>query len=249
MMAVRIAQASHDEAGQYYNGQAGDQTGSELNIRSWYSRPWDTLLRPNDQSLGIQIASVAQVLCNCYRIGYDQWQRTTLYDQCAAIGWDLTKINSIALCECDCSSLIAVILRFCGISIPKTVYTGNLASFLLATGKFQCLRDPKYLTGDQYLRKGDFLLNTLHHVATVIDDGAKVSFSPYPALVNVQSYLQVREGPGSQYQPFGVSNGDGTFTSWRLPPNARIQIVEENGDWGRVGNTIGWVSLRYITKI
>ena len=253
-MAVRLAQASHDERGAYSGGQAGNQTGTELNIRSWYNRPWDTILRARDAQLGAQIAEVAQVLVKCLLIGYDQilTQRVTLYDQCERIGGNLARIGEIQPCECDCSSFIAVVLRFRGIVIPKSINTSGMTAALQATGLFEVLRDPKYLTGGDYLRKGDIVLNTWHHVAVCLDNGSKavvITFTPYQGTVVVQTHLKVRIGPGSQYPEFMVDGGDGTWTPWRLPPNTRIQIVEENGDWGRVGNTIGWVSLRYLIKI
>ena len=243
---VRIAQASKDERGLYTGGQAGDQTGSELNIRTWYSRPWDTVLRPIDAALGAKIASVAQIIVKSNRAGYDQYQRTSLYDQCAAIGWDIGRINQIALCECDCSSLIAVILGFCGISIPKTVYTGNLTAALMGTGKFLCLRESKYLTGDQYLRKGDFVLNTAKHVATVLDDGEKAVTAPfvaYAAKVAVGTYLNVRTGPGTSHALMQV-NGH----AFQLPPNMVVAIVDEVNGWGRLSDVSGWVSLSYLQR-
>lgn len=245
-MAVRIAQASADENGRYTGGAAGNQSGSELNIRTWYNRPWDTVLRANDPELGKKIANVAQILAKCTKIGYDQYQRTTLYNQCAAIGWDISKINQIGYCECDCSSLIAVILGFCGISIPKTVYTGNMTSYVLGTGKFTCLRDQKYLTGDQYLMKGDFVLNTQHHVATVLDNGSKAVTSPfvaYAAVVNVNTFLNVRTGPGAGYGPVKVNGHD-----FQLPPGMVIAICEEANGWGRLSAVSGWVSLAYLVR-
>lgn len=243
---VRIAQASKDENGKYTSGAAGDQTGSELNIRTWYNRPWDTVLRPIDATLGTKIASVAQILVKSNRIGYDQYQRTTAYDQCAAIGWDIGRINEIKLCECDCSSLIAVILGFCGIAIPKTVYTGNLSANVMATGKFLCLRDPKYLNGDQWLRKGDFVLNTAHHVATVLDDGEQATAAPfvaYAARVTAGTYLNVRTGPGIGHNIFKVNNHD-----FQLPPNMVVAIVDEVNGWGRLSDISGWVSLSYLQR-
>ena len=196
-MAVRLAQASKGETG-YTGQQAGNQTGSELNIKAWYSRPWDTVLRPYDRMLGQQIAYVASVLVACRNIGYDQSDRTTLYDECARIGWNLARLGEIRPCECDCSSLIAVILRFCGISITKYVNTSSMASSLQNTGLFDVLRDPKYLTGGDYLRKGDIVLNTWHHVAVCLDNGSKVvviTFAPYQGTVVVQTHLKVRAGP------------------------------------------------------
>ena len=243
-MAVRIVHASKDENGRYTGGVAGDQTAQELTIRTWYNRPWDTVLRPIDPVLGSRIASVAQVLAKCVQIGYDQSQRTTLYDECEKIGWDISKIGNIKPCECDCSSLIPVILKFCGVSIPKTAYTGNLTAYIMQTGKFLCLRDSKYLTGDTYIRKGDFLLNTAHHVATAIDNGAKSvePFKAYAANVNVKTYLQVRTSPaGAEYK---LSDGQ----SLRLPPGMTVAIIEEVNGWGRLSNFAGWVSLAYLSR-
>ena len=241
---VRLAQASKDENGRYADGKAGNQTGSELNIRTWYNRPWDTVFRPISIDLGKQIAHVAQILVKNNRIGYDQHQRTTAYDQCSKINWDINRINEIEPCECDCSSLIAVILKFCGISIPKTVYTGNLTSYLMRTGKFLCLRESKYLVGDRYLREGDIVLNTAHHVAVVIDDGekAQTNFTAYAAQVKVNTYLQVRTAPnGAEYK---FSDG----TSFRLPNGMTVAIVQESGKWGRLSDIQGWVSLSYLVR-
>ena len=194
--------------------------------------------------LGKQIAHIAQILVKSNRIGYDQYQRTTAYDQCSKINWDINRINEIGLCECDCSSLIAVILKFCGINIPKTVYTGNLTSYLMQTGKFICLREPKYLNGDRYLREGDIVLNTAHHVAVVIDDGekAQINFTAYAAQVKVNTYLQVRTAPnGAEYK---FSDG----TSFRLPNGMTVAIVQESGKWGRLSDIQGWVSLSYLVR-
>lgn len=41
----KLAQASGDENGQISGGQAGDQTGRETNINSYYNYPWDCYLR------------------------------------------------------------------------------------------------------------------------------------------------------------------------------------------------------------
>ena len=243
---VRLAQASKDENGRYTDGKAGNQTGSELNIRAWYNRPWDTVLRPISVDLGKQIAHVAQILVKNNRIGYDQHQRTTAYDQCSKINWDINRINEIEPCECDCSSLIAVILKFCGISIPKTVYTGNLTSYLMRTGKFLCLRESKYLIGDRYLREGDIVLNITHHVAVCLDNGEKTVVAPfvaYAAQVNVNTYLNVRIGPGTGYACMKVNGKD-----FQLPNGLIVAICEEANGWGRLSNIQGWVSLSYLAR-
>lgn len=246
-MAVRIVHASKDENGRYTGGIAGDQTGQEVCLRVWYNRPWDTVLRALDPLLASHIASTAHILAKCVKIGYDQYQRTTLYDQCEKIHWDISRINDIAPCECDCSSLIAVILRFCGVSIPKTVYTGNMTSYVLGTGKFECLRDSKYLKQDAYLKKGDIILNTAHHVAVVIDDGEKArsTFVAYAAQVKVSDYLQVRTSPRvEKNNEYKLPDG----TSFRLPNGVTVAILQEANGWGRLSDIQGWVSLSYLVR-
>ena len=251
-MAVRLAQASHDERGEYHGGQAGNQSGDELNIRPWYNRPWDTVIRPISRDLARRIANVAQRLVRCVRIGYDMdlADRLTLYDQCERIGWDADRIGEIQLCECDCSSFVVVVLRFCGISIPKWTNTAGLTAALQPTGLFEILREGKYLTEDAYLMQGDIVLNTWHHVAICLDNGAKAAqpVDPYIVQTVVSSYLQVRTGPGRTFREFMLTDGSGGWTSWRLPPNAQIRIVEEAGGWGRVGDTIGWVALEWTKR-
>lgn len=254
-MAVRLAQASHDENGAYHNGLPGNQSGDELNIRAWYNRPWDTIIRPIDRNLAKRIADTAQRLVRCVRIGYDMnlTDRLTLYGQCEQIGWDITRINEIMPCECDCSALVTVVLRFNGISIYKGMNTSGLTAALQPTGLFEILRDEKYLTGDAYLMQGDIVLNTWHHVAICLDNGSRITnrvqVDPYWVMTAVNSCLQVRTGPGRDYPEFMVSDGSGGWTSWRYPPNAQIRIVEEADGWGRVGDTIGWVSLAWCRKI
>ncbi len=76
----------------------------------------------------------------------------------------------------------------------------------------------------------------------------KKAMIPYIATANVKTYLQVRTGPGTNNPEFRVSNGNGTWTSWRIPPAAQVVICEEKNGWGRIGNTVGWVSLSYLKK-
>ena len=47
-----ISNSGSDENGAYRGGQAGDQTGTEWRMRSWYNRPWSCVLRYPDQKVG-----------------------------------------------------------------------------------------------------------------------------------------------------------------------------------------------------
>jgi len=246
---MRIAQASSDERGQYHGGAAGDQTGRELNIREWYSRPWDTVLRAKNRAVAERIASAMEKAVANPMIGYDQYQRTTLYTAAQKVAFDFSRIT--APVECDCSSLVAAAVNAAGIAVSPGLWTGVMTSALLATGQFECLRDSKYLLSPDFLLRGDILLNTVHHTAVALDNGAAVnaSFTPYWVMTTVSSCLQVRTGPGKHYAEFMISDGSGGWTTWRYPPNAQIRIVAEANGWGRVGDTSGWISLAWCRKI
>ena len=238
---MRIAQASHDERGRYSGGTAGNQA-DELNIRTWYNRPWNVVFRPKLATFGDNIATVAELLVNCRNIGYDQAERTSLYDACARINWNPSLINTLPPCECDCSSFIAVVLRFLGVAIPRTVNTMTMSAALTATGLFTRLTEDQYTkTGDR-LRRGDILLNTIHHVAIAVDNGI-APINPYAVVVTASDYLNVRTGPGINYDSVRV-NGE----RFALPPGIVVSICEEVNGWGRLSNIQGWVSLKYTRK-
>lgn len=174
-MSVKIGHASIDENGKAANGSAGDQTKKEVCIRDWYSKPWNKVLRPENSSIAAAIVKACKDGCNNDNIGYDQTQRTTLYIQAKATGWNLSKITT--KCECDCSSFVAVCVNAAGVSVSKDIYTGNEASALKATGKFTVLTDSKYLSSDKYLKAGDILLKENSHTAIVLEDGSLTASS------------------------------------------------------------------------
>ena len=169
-MSIQIGHASIDERGKIGGGAAGDQTGKEVCIRNWYNRPWNKILRAKNAAVAARIAKAMRQACANNNIGYDQYQRTTLYNQAKAAGWDLSKINTP--CECDCSSLVAVCVNAAGVTVSKDIYTGNEASALLATGQFTCLTESKYLNSDRYLKEGDILLYEGGHTAIALENGS-----------------------------------------------------------------------------
>lgn len=242
-MAANIVYASKDEYGRYSGGAAGDQSGQEVVIGKWYSRPWDLLLRPLNQSIAAVIAEAARKIAASPAVGYDQGQRTSLYRACNNIGWDLKRIGELQPCECDCSSLVAVLLRFAGIEVPETIWTGNMQYYIMQTGYFKTITAGSYLDDDEKLRKGDILVNIVHHAAIVVSDGDQATIDVfYTARVVVSDYLQVRTSPevkqDNEYKLAGQSV--------RLPPDTRIIICEQMARWGRIFNTGGWISLNYV---
>ena len=97
-----ISNCGKDENGRYTGGYSGDQTGREWQIINWYNRPWDCVIRHPDAEVGKMIAKLARAAAKNDYIGYDQWQRTTFFDQLQKNDY---KVNNIKTkCEADCSS-------------------------------------------------------------------------------------------------------------------------------------------------
>ena len=183
-----ISNSGHDERGKYSGGQAGDQGGEWSRIK-WYSRPWTVVLRHPDESVRGLIAQLAGEAADNDRIGYDQSQRTTFWNQLKAVGYFPRAITTP--CEADCSAGVAAIVKAAGYilglsklqSVSQDMYTGNERSALTAAG-FEVLTDSKYLTSDSYLCAGDVLLSEGHHTAINLDNGSKVM-----AQFTVDKYL------------------------------------------------------------
>ena len=170
-MAVYIGHASIDERGKAKGGAAGDQTGKEVYKRTWYSKPWHTVFRPKSAAVAEKIAKAMEQACANNNIGYDQYERTTLYTLAKAKGWDISKVDK--KCETDCSALVAVCCNAAGVTVSKDMYTGNEAAVLKGTGKFTVYTAAKYVGGSDYLMRGDILLGN-GHTAIVLSDGSKV---------------------------------------------------------------------------
>ena len=173
-----ISNSGSDENGNYIGGQAGDQTGKEWQMRSWYNRPWSCVLRYPDQKVALKIAQLAIDAALNDKVGYDQSQNRTYLSQLKAVGWEPSKIT--VACEADCSAGVCANITAAGylLGIPALqkhtgIYTGNMRSALTKTG-FTLLTDNKYLTSGDYLLPGDILLNDGHHTATNVTIGSKV---------------------------------------------------------------------------
>ena len=173
-----ISNSGHDENNAYRGGQAGDQTGTEWQMRSWYNRPWTVVLRYPDQNVALKIAQLGIDAALNDKIGYDQGQNRTYLNQLKAVGWEPSRIT--VPCEADCSAGVCANVMaagyLLGIPVLQThtgTYTGNMKNALVKAG-FKALTDSKYLTGGDYLLPGDILLNENHHTATNVTIGSKV---------------------------------------------------------------------------
>ena len=235
-MAVRIGHASIDENGHARGGKAGDQTGREVCVRTWYDKPWIAVIRPNDKKVAEKIAKTMEQACANNNIGYDQNERTTLYTQAKAKGWDLSKITT--KCETDCSALVAVCVNAAGIEVSKDIYTGNEKQTLVNTGKFKVHTDKKYLTSDKYLKRGDILLAS-GHTAIVLTNGSKIAGGATAAP---------KETKTETAKSFDKSLA-GTYTVTADTLNIRSGAGKEKTDIGDLKKGTKAVCYGYYTKV
>ena len=169
---IKIAHASLDEKGNIKNGKAGDQTGKEVCIRTWYNKPWTYVIRFHDPDMREKVAIAMENAAKNDHIGYDQNQRNTLNTQAKKVDYDLSEITTP--CETDCSAFVSVCVLAAGVALD---YAGNLPttrtlkSVLGKTGEFDIYTNSKYLTGTDYLRRGDILCKAGKHTVMVLDSG------------------------------------------------------------------------------
>ena len=211
-----LANSGHDEHGRYSGGLPGDQTGTEWQVRQWYNRPWNCVLRYPDPVVGNKIAELSRAAALNDHIGYNQGKRMTYLAELERANWQPGMIR--VDCEQDCSSgVIANTIAagyLLGIDALKHIgkratYTGNMRQAYKDAG-FEVLTDGKYLSSNRYLMPGDILLNDAHHVAVNLDTGiavkmeqtaekSKLSQNPKWVGECTASLLNVRSGPGTGY--------------------------------------------------
>lgn len=174
-MAIKIGHSSIDENGKARGGAAGDQTKKEVCTRTYFKASWDAVLRPKTAALAEKSAKFVEDACNNDNIGYDQGQRNTLHTQAKAVGFDASKI--IVKCECDCSSLMNVATIAGGANLvygSNGFTTRTMVDRLVASGDYEKLTDSKYLTSDEYLKRGDILVNIGSHTVMALGNGSGV---------------------------------------------------------------------------
>ena len=173
-MAVKLGSARIDENGQAHGGAAGDQTGKEVSTQSWYahSKGW-VMLRAKSAEAREAIARCMQAACDNKHIGYDQYQRDTLYNEAKQYGFDVSKVTKNV--ETDCSALVRVCVNYAGIKVGS-FRTTNQASVLMATGAFDKYTDDTHCKKSTNLLRGDILVTrTQGHTVVVLSDGSNAA--------------------------------------------------------------------------
>ncbi len=170
-MSVRIGHASISEKNTP-NGSKGDQTGKEVCIRTWYSRPWDYMAVHPNAAVREKHAEAVEAACANNNIGYGQNDRNTLNTLAKAAGYDLSKVGK---CNCDCSSLQNVAAVASG--APGAVYGSNgwtTATMKTALQKlgYKIITDRTYLANASYCVRGAVYVKSSSHTVCGLDNGA-----------------------------------------------------------------------------
>lgn len=206
-MAVKIGHATIDENGKAHSGKAGDNNGKEVCRRDWYkhSKGWN-VLRAKYDTTAEKIAECMEKACDNNNVGYDQYQRLTLYNAAAKVGFDVSKVNTAV--ETDCSALVRVCLAYAGIMVDNFT-TSNEKKIILNTGLFEELN----IGGSSdYLKRGDILVTkTKGHTVVVLSDGAKVEAATRTYIVKSGDSLwkiaKNELGKGIRYPEIKKLNG------------------------------------------
>ena len=183
-MSTKIGSARIDENGKAHGGQPGDQTGKEVSTQAWYlsSKGW-RVFRAKNPGVAEKIAQAMERACANPHIGYDQYQRNTLYNAAEAVDFDPGKVTTDV--ETDCSALVRVCCAFAGItSLPAGFCTANEPTYLDKTGAFTELKGSKYTDQSAFLGRGDIMVTKVAgHTVVVLTNGNK-----YESDVEIKEY-------------------------------------------------------------
>lgn len=191
-MAKYIAHASIDENGKIIGGVAGDQTGKEVCIRTWYAKPWNQFFHIDNDAVRKQFGNNMIDIAKNNNVGYDQGGRNTLLTQAEKVNFDFSKIT--VKCECDCSSevttallgaiytvlgkeayekakAILVVSGNCATTRTFKTRVVNLKSIVVVT----CYTSTTYTASTTKAVFGDIYNKSGSHIVAYIDDGNKVS--------------------------------------------------------------------------
>lgn len=175
-MAVRIGHASISENGTT-QGAAGDQTGKEVCVRSWYSKPWDYMAIHPDANVREKHAKAVEDACANDNIGYNWWgtnDRNSLYRLAKTVNYDLSKVGK---CNCDCSSLqnVAAVASGSGAAYGSNGWTTSTMKAALKALGYKIVTEKTYLQNADYCVRGAIYVNAGSHTVCGLDNGSKAN--------------------------------------------------------------------------
>lgn len=255
-MILRISNCGHDENGKYRNGKPGDQTAKEWELVKWNGF-YKVVLRHPDNHIArlIELQAIAAAMND--HIGYDQNNRLTFWEALQKANYYVSCVTD--MCECDCSSGVAAIVKSVGFlendhelrNISTSLTTRNMESALRFAG-FDVIKESNFLLSDRYLMYGDILLNPGHHVAIAVacDDitsGETKTKKPVSARFKNSSYkgkyvceseinLEVGDGKSSPIRKIAAGSTLMCYGYYNIVNNNIMLYVQNGPVTGYVNN-------------
>ena len=242
---VMIGSARIDENGNAHGGKAGDQkNGKEVSTQEWYkhSKGW-RVFRAKDPAKAEIIAKTMEWACESDQIGYDQYQRNTLYNELKLYAFEKYYLSKAV--ETDCSALVRVCLAFAGIDVPADFYTASMAKTMLNTGEIVELTGSKYTDVPDFLGRGDILVTASKgHTVVVLTNGEK--YEGEVAMAEPEGDLKVkpgtwriRTGPSTNYDTVEYARGGDMLTEVKADGWIPVQLGSSR---------VGWISKNAVEE-
>lgn len=165
-----IGQASSDENNGITGAKKGDQTGSEINKKSWYSYPWNVYLECTDTDIAEAAASYMSQIINDDNYGYSQPRRWSGLNSILANNKKVKGGSG----DFDCSSIIISCYILAGVNMSADGTTSTLKSKLLATGLFKAYTDAAHIGSGNAASKGGVYIGS-GHACMALDSGSSSS--------------------------------------------------------------------------
>ncbi len=234
-VSVRIGHASISENGTV-NGKKGDQTGKEVCIRAWYSKPWDYMAIHPDAAVREKHAQAVEAACTNENIGYGQGDRNSLNALAKTVGYDLSRVGK---CNCDCSSLQNVAAVASG--AHGAVYGSNgwtTATMKTALQKlgYKIVTDRVYLANAAYCVRGAIYVKASSHTVCGLDDGAgyKKTLEKAGIIINMRDDIKTNPYIEPTINVKKGSHGEGArWVQWCL---WRFGLLDQSGIDGIIGS-------------
>lgn len=138
MTKIYMGGASIDENGKAYGGKAGDQTGGEVRETAYKRHRLGWLVyRAYEPGVRLRLAEAMLAACCNDKIGYDQYQRNTLYNAASSVGFNPARVDTDV--ETDCSALVRVCCAYAGVNLPD-FNTSSEPYILEKSGAFKNIR-------------------------------------------------------------------------------------------------------------
>lgn len=247
---IRIAEFRSSENGGKW-GEPGDQVmpnkpgkvfDGEVRCR-YFDGGFTVLYRPIQARVAESIAYNMEAAARNPYVGYSQnngaYPRESFYYALEKAGGDAAKIKTI--CNGDCSSGTAALLKNAGVDVPLSMWTGTAPEILAKTRQFLELDiDPDDSNG-YYLLRGDILYRP-GHMAIVIENGVYMVPIIAKATGDVWQRLLPGVQPGTQLR--AIARGD--LAEVFLPG-----VKADGRNWyvTRYNGRLGWTSDRYLEAI